>query len=148
MNGYITDTRLKRIINQPIALAQTELRRGSSLTIATISLGIGQYIEIRSLNLQIIKALTSGTLPVFDYNSDTNKSGYTAYGSCSVGLYLNKDTGCSLACVSAYNNDVYTLNPYRKYMFSGISTYNVVVRNNTVNMDFSVVVTGCIKIYN
>ena len=54
MNGYLTTKRYKSLVDLPISLAQTELRRGRYVTCGQVLLTLGQVMRIRCLNLHLI----------------------------------------------------------------------------------------------
>ena len=138
MNGYLTDSRLARIINLPIALPQTELRAGKTLVVGTVNLQRGQRLELRSLSLNVAYLLTVGALP--DY-------AYSAYGIALVSLFYGKSDCTPLAHVYSGSRNVYATDAYRRCVFTSPGEYRILVRNNTNNLDLSVAASGAMKIY-
>jgi len=138
MNGYITDTRLNSIAHLPMAVPETELRSGSTMFVSLIQLAANQTMEIRSLSLQVLKVLTTGVIP---------SSRYGFFGLCSIGVYANGGTGCPLIYVAASNASPVSSNAFRRWTARGPGTYQVIIQNNTWNMDLSVAASGSAKIY-
>lgn len=137
MNGYVTDARAARIVNLPVALAQTELRAGKTLVVATVQLGLGQRLELRTLTLGLLAVLTPGAVPAY-LNS--------ALGLCSAGLYRGTMITSPLAVTQSLGNTT-TVNPFSPCVVATPGTYSVIVSNNTNNTDLSVSVTGTIKLF-
>ena len=135
--GYISDLRYSRVLNTPIALPQTELRRGKTLNIASVTVAAGQSLELRSLTANLLNLLTSGAVPHLH-----NK----ALGYVSVGVYSSTMVCSSAALLTMQSPGVATLNPFIPRIFSAPGTYHVIVSNNTSNIDMTVVVTGTLKL--
>lgn len=134
--GYISGVRFGRVLNVPIALPQTEIRRGKTLKIATVEIGAGQSFEVRSLTSNLLNLLTSGAVPHLH-----NK----ALGYASVGIYSSPMVCSSGALLTMSSPGVATLNPFVPRVFAAPGIYDVVVSNNTSNIDMTVVVSGSIK---
>lgn len=138
MNGYVTDARLNRAVNLPIAFPQTELKAGRSLFVCAFTLTHGQRLELRSLTLHAIRVLTNGVVPELSYTSDK---------MCSVGLYRNSSDCTPLASASVEGAGVAAINCFNRVVVETPGTYSVVVKNNAANVDISVSATGAAKMY-
>lgn len=138
MNGYITPSRLARIIELPVAMAQTEIRRGKMLQVAEITIQQGQTLEFRALTLNLVRILTFGTTPTY-LNS--------AFGLCSVGVYFGPMISSPISYVKITTAGAAIMNPYKRKVMRSPGTYRVLVSNNTNDIDMSVCVTGSMKIY-
>lgn len=138
MTGYVTDQRLSRTLNLPISLPETELRAGKSILVCTLTLVDGQCMHINSLTLKIVQLLTVGVLPVKIYD---------AYGIASVGVYPSGSDATPIAYASSNDNTPYTSNPFCRHTIDGPGSYDVVVRNNTSNINLAVNATGTAKIH-
>lgn len=130
---YVTPSRLDRILSLPLALPQTELRRGRSIQVAVLPLALNESLEIKSLTLHLLKLLTPGQTP--DLNN-------TALGIVSVGIYLTPMLTGSAALVRAYQPGATALNPYSPARFTTPGAYTVIASNNTANVDVAIIVTG------
>jgi hypothetical protein len=130
-------------MNVPICLPQTEMRRGSTLHVASFALLSGQRAEIRSLNLSIVRLFTPGV-----NFSEINKP----FGLASLGVFDDDQMACSpIIGVHAHELGTTSLNPSIRHTLMTPAVYRIVVTNNTgltydTSLDFAVVVTGCIKI--
>ena len=138
MNGYITPQRLSRIVELPIAMAQTELRRGKTIEIAQVTISQGQVLEFRSLTLNLIRILTFGQTPTF-LNS--------AFGVVSVGMYFGPMISSPIAYAKVDTTGASMVNPYKRKVLRSPGTYSVLIANNTNNIDVSVCATGSMKLY-
>jgi hypothetical protein len=136
--GYVNPNRFSRIMSMPVALAQTELRRGKAIQIMQFNLAAGQMLELRCLNLHLLKILTPGIVPSYATR---------ALGVVSVGLYLGPMLTSGAAIVRGYQIGVSQFNSFQARQLRSPGTYTVVVSNNTSNVDVSVAVTGTLKIY-
>ena len=138
MNGFVSQQRADRIAHLPIAFGQTELRAGKTIIVAAFNVLAGQRLEIRSLTLNLVRVLTNGVLPV---------SNYTAYRTCSVGLFRGT-TNCSPLVFALVDGLGTTgVNCFRRAVIEAAGDYRIAVRNHTSNVDLSVVVTGAAKVY-
>lgn len=137
MNGLVTTNRYARTVDLPISFAQTELRAGKSITIAKITLAMHQRLELRSLSIALTTILTPEVLPVF-----LN----TVMNLCSVGLYRGLMLTGPLAAAS-FSEQPTTTNIFSPCAIETPGTYNVIVSNNTSNIDMAVVATGAMKLY-
>lgn len=54
--SLLTENKLLSVFDLPIALPATTLKQGDWLTVATVKLGAGQALSIKSLTLQLIAA--------------------------------------------------------------------------------------------
>lgn len=138
MNGYVTPTRLLRVLDIPISFAQTELRRGKFIQIGQIPIENSQQLHIRSLSIHCVKNLTPGQVPVY---------ATTSLGAVSVGVYFGSTLTSPLALAYVFNLGVSSINPFHVIKCLSPGVYTVLVSNNTTNMDFSVAATGCAKLY-
>jgi hypothetical protein len=134
----VTPAIFSRSLALPIALAQTELRRGKQIQIMQFDLKSGQLLELRCLNLHLIKVLTPGVIP--DY---INRS----LGLASVGVYEGSMLTGAVALVKGLQVGVSQFNQWSVRRFISPGSYEVVISNNTRNIDVSVVVTGTLKVY-
>ena len=138
MNGYVTPTRLLRVLDIPISFAQTELRRGKYIQIAQIPVELNQHLHLRGLAIHVVKNLTPGQVPVY---------ATTSLGTVSVGVYFGSALTSPLALAFVMNLGVAATNPFHVVKMVSPGVYTVVISNNTTNMDFSVAATGCAKLY-
>lgn len=138
MNGFITPSRFERILNLPISMAQTELRRGKTLSIAQVTLEQGQVLEMRALSLHLVRLLTFGEIPEY-LNS--------ALGLCSVGLYFGPMISSPISYTKVTTTGATATNPYVRKRVRCPGVYNVLVSNNTSNIDMSICATGAMTIY-
>lgn len=136
--AYVNTARFAKSVTLPISLPQTELRRGRSLRVASLTLRGGERLELRSLTLQVLKILTPGPLPIY-----TN----TALGAASVGLYLGEALTSPIAWAFVGSVGTASTNPFnvRRVVTPGL--YTVIISNNTSNLDLSVCATGCVRLY-
>lgn len=135
---YITATRYARIVDLPVALPQTEVRRGKQIILGRVTLALGQLLRIRSLVLHVIRNLTPGPLP-----SSMN----TTLGIASVGIYLGPMLTSSPALVRGPTTGSFALNSFGLHDIVTPGNYTVIVANHTDNFDLSVIVTGSLKLY-
>lgn len=135
---YLTLNRFNRILNIPISLAQTELRRSKSLQVTQWVLEVGQRLNLKLLTIQVVKILTPGPLPGY-----TN----TALGTASIGLYLGTSITSPLAWASTNTVGSSICNPFSSHIVATPGLYTVIVSNNTNNLDLSVAATGSMRIY-
>ena len=137
MTGFVTTNRYARCVDMPLCLAQTELRAGKVITLARIVLTLGQRLELRMLALSQLAVLTPGTDPLY-LNA--------ALGMCSAGLYNNTMITSPLGYTYSSGGTT-TSNPYDVCVIESPGTYDVLVSNNTSNLDLSVAVAGVLKLY-
>lgn len=137
--SYLTTSRFKRIVTLPLALAQTELRRGKSVCLGAWVLERHQRLEVRGLCIHVVKVLNPGENPTFLS---------TAMGVASVGLYQGV-TMCSPIAHAQVDAVVGAtmLNPFAIYRVATPGTYTVWCSNNCDNLDLSVVANGCLKLF-
>jgi hypothetical protein len=138
MAGYVTPNYLSRVLSLPVSLTQTELRRGRDIQIMQFDLNLGQVLELRALNLHLIKVLTPGVTPIY-----VNRS----LGLASLGVYEGPMLTGALALVKGANVGVTQFNPWMIRRFVSPGTYTVIVSNNTRNVDLSVAAMGALKLY-
>lgn len=98
----------------------------------------GQVLELRSLNLHLIKVLTPGVIPQY-----VNRS----LGLSSVGVYFGTMLTGAGALVKGLQVGVSQFNQWSVRRFISPGIYTVVVSNNTRNIDISVAITGTLKVY-
>ena len=134
--SLITVTHFDRSLVLPIALPQTELRASKSLQVATWRLALGQRIELRSLHLHLIKLLTPGVDP--QLNNST-------HGIVSVGIYASTMATSAIGVVLCIEPGVAALTGNDPVHITTPGDYNVVVSNNSINVDVSVAVTGAAR---
>ena len=139
MNGFITTQRYSTAFDVPIALPQTELRRGRYINCGQVRLTLGQTLRVRCLNLHLVNIITATATP---------HSFSTALGIVSAGIYLTPMM-CSSACLLvAKSPGIISLNSFAYRDFSTPGTYYFTVSNNTTNVDVSVALTGTVKLLN
>jgi len=139
VNGFVTTQRFGTTFDVPIALPQTELRRGRYINCGQIRLTLGQIMRVRCLNLHLVSIITATALPdIFS----------TSLGIVSAGIYLSPMM-CSSACLLTMQAPgVMSMNSfsYKDYATPGI--YYFTVSNNTTNVDITVALTGAVKLLN
>lgn len=138
MGTYVTPETFDRLLTVPIALPQTELRRGRSMQLASVQLRAGETLELRSLCLHVLRLLTPGVAP------QLNNS---ALGLASVGIYATQMTGSGIGLVHTMSPGATAWNPYVPVRIRTPGTYRVVVSNNAANVDLALIVTGCLKYF-
>ena len=102
------------------------------------NLQAGQLLELRCLNLHLIKVLTPGVIPEY-----VNRS----LGLASVGVYEGPMLTGGGALVKGLQVGVSQFNQWSVRRFISPGTYDVIISNNTRNIDISVAVTGTLKVY-
>lgn len=135
---FVTPAIFSRSLALPIALAQTELRRGKQIQIMQFDLKVGQLLELRCLNLHLMKVLTPGVTPEY-----VNRS----LGLASVGVYEGMMLTGAGALVKGLQVGVSQFNQWSVRRFISPGIYTVVISNNARNIDLSVAVTGTLKVY-
>ena len=136
MSAWVTPNYSTRVLELPLNLSQTELRRNKSIVVARIFLARDQRLELRVLNLAVMGILTPGVIHVY---------ANSPMGLCSVGFYRGQ-TACSpLDCAIALDQTPVAINPFAACVVETPGTYSVIVCNNTSNIDLSVTVTGLLK---
>jgi hypothetical protein len=138
MSRYVTESYFNTVRTLPIALAQTELKRETSLRLCSINLVQGEVLEMHALNLQVIRFLTPGVSP---------SSEISIFGVASVGLQLGGMATGMIGVVPIDNVGVASHVPYQPCRITAPGLYHVVVRNHANNVDMSVSVTGSVKIF-
>lgn len=135
--GYVSPVQFERILNVPVALPQTEIRRSKTLEIVTIDLKSGQSFEVKSLTVHLLNILTSEVPHLKN----------TDLGYVSVNI-SNSPMICSGGSVIRVRNPgAVTLNPYLNRVYSAPGIYTVSVTNNIDNADITVVVSGVLKMH-
>ena len=146
---YMTPERYAAIANLPIALPETELRRGSYVQVAAFKLLPGQRASVRVFALTLTRILTPGIIPDIVNSS---------YGIASAGIYgpIRDYSGIMLCSpfisVSTPGVGTSSLNPYTDHPITTPGLYVVAVFNNTGRasqyaIDVAVCVTGVVKFY-
>jgi len=144
MNGHVTETRLKSIINLHAALPQADLRRGDSIIISSTKLALGESLQIGWLGLQIIKINLSEQTPTRIINS---------LGFVFAGFYmgsfdpLRRPSGLPTNFVSLSGPNVKLMSPFTKRSFAGPDIVTLIVVNNTIDTDVEVMLCGSMKLY-
>ena len=138
MNGFVTDYRLGRVVNIPIAVPQTEVRAGYNFVVGSFNLKAGQRVEIRSLTLKVVQILTVGALPDLSYS---------AYGLALVGVFSGLSDATPLVYSKCVSSSPRTSNPFSVKTIHGPGEYRILVKNCTSNLDLSLCATGSIKLY-
>lgn len=140
---YITTERYASMADLPVCLPETTLRRGSVITLASFKLASGQVAVVRVLNMNITQVETPGVIP--DYIN-------SSFGWCYVGVFAGVMAASPFISTTSYAVGVSGLNPASERIIHSPGLYTVKLVNNTGRtaasaVDFSVVVTGVIKIY-
>lgn len=140
---YVTPERYASIADVPISLPQTELRRGSTIHIASFRLSAGQKAVLRVMGMNILSVFTPGVLA-----DQINAS----FGWCYVGVFSGHMASSPFIYVSASQVGVANLPTTCDKVIASPGVYTVQLVNNTGRtydkaLDLSVCVTGVIKIY-
>ena len=120
--SFITASRLAASYTLPAGLAQTELRRGSAVQVASFQLAQGQVAVMRYLSLNLLRLLSYGVTP------DVVN---TPFGLATVGLYAGTMLTCPLLSVTATGLGCVATDPYKEIVMASPGVYSVVVVNNT-----------------
>src|SRR5258706_11987647 len=80
MRGFVTDERYQAIYDLPIALPQTELRRGRFMPFGAVRIVLGQVMRVRCFSLHLINIITP------DNNPDIFS---TPLGLASAGVFMS-----------------------------------------------------------
>lgn len=135
--SYLTLTGYNRYFTLPIALPETELRTQCSIQVCTFDVRQGMKLELASCHLQVLRILTPGVSPVLADSS---------LGLASVGLLSSTMLSSAVGLVTQNVIGVASLNSDQPVVVTAPGIYQVVVINNSVNVDLSVVVTGMVRI--
>src|ERR1051326_8151685 len=119
---FVHESRYASVIDLPVALPQTEVRRGNAIRVAGITLEPGQRLEIRNFTLNLIRVLSPGVV------SDRIN---TPQGLCSFGLYFGSMLCTPMLLVVAKQVGAVTLNGFVSHSFVTPGYYSAVVFNNT-----------------
>ena len=143
MNGYVSAQRFAAVGSLPVSLPETELRRGSIITVATFALAAGQRASVRLLTLNILRATATQSSP------DAINS---PFGWAAVGLYAGSIVTSPLLYVAGSQIGVTATDPYQDCAIVTPGNYSVRVFNNTgltgqTAVDLAVSVTGMIRFY-
>ena len=135
--SYLTPTVFNKIVTFPASMPETEIRRGKSMLVGTYVVAPGQRLQLKSLHLNVCRILNPGN--AFDL--------INSIGAVNVGLYQASLLTGALALVARNATGVSAFNMFKKCEAWSPGTYTVVVSNNTRNIDFSVCVTGAVKLF-
>lgn len=140
---YVTPERYAAISDLPICLPQTELRRGTTVQIASFRLGPGQRAIIRAMFMNIISVLTPGV------SQDAVNS---SFGWCYAGVFAGHMVSSPFIYVAASQVGVTGLTTTADKVIASPGLYTVMLVNNTGKtpdraIDLAVCVTGVIKFY-
>ena len=137
-----TKNRLDTIRDVPLALPQAQLRRGDSIVVSSFKLALGQKLSLGWLGLQLLK-LSPGT------PQRVNSSLGIIYAGIYAGGFdtLRRPSGTPLQLLSISSPTMKILNPYTHREFSGPDIIEVLVVNNTTNIDVEVMLVGASKFY-
>lgn len=143
MSSYVRQSRRDRVIDIPVSTPQLELRRGSVLRLASVSLQPNEVLVLRALTLTVLAQLNPENV------SDTLN---TPQGLCSVGVYSGSMVSTPLALISTPAAGTVSMNPFRERKLVNPGLYTVILVNNTgrtvsQSADISVCVTGTLKLY-
>jgi hypothetical protein len=144
MNGHVTESRLNTVINIPLALAQTDFRRDTSILLGSVKLSLGQTLQMGWLSLQLIKINLTSAAPV-----RINMMMGLVYMGIFAGSYnpLRRPSGIPLSFVSLSGPNTKIINPYVPRIFSGPDTVDVIIVNNTTDTDVELMAAGSLKLY-
>lgn len=135
--SYLTPANFNKIVNFPVSMPETELRRGKSMIVGTYVLATGQRFQLKSLHLHVCRILNPGLLPDL----------INSIGAVNVGFYQASMLTGALALVSRNGTGVSAYNMFKSCEAWTPGAYTIVVSNNTRNIDFSVSVTGAVKLF-
>lgn len=143
MTGFLTKDAFDLTTNLPIGLAETELRRGDSVQVASFVIEQGQRAVIKYIGLTVLRYLTHGV--VYDFIN-------SGFGIAGVGVYSNGVLCSPLMRLPIGSVGTVSTDPYIETVVSTPGTYTVKVFNNTgrtysTALDLTVSVTGSIRIY-
>jgi len=60
--GYLTESRLKSVVDLPISLPDTTIKQSDYLVVATVNVSAGQRLSLRSLTLQMLSSTVTNSL--------------------------------------------------------------------------------------
>lgn len=140
---YITPERYSAIVDLPICLPQTALRRSDVVQIASFRLERGQTAVVRLLDMNILRILTPGVVPDIINSS---------FGWCYTGVFSGHMAASPFIAVASSEVGITGLNQSYEKIIASPGMYTVKVVNNTGKVythavDLSVCVTGVIKLY-
>ena len=138
MSRYVNQSYFDTVRTLPIVLPQTELKRETSILLASLPLNLGEYMELRSLTLHVIQLLTPGVNP---------SSEVDAIGAASVSVQLGGMATGAIAVVPIASPGAASLDANKPVVIRAPGVYQVYVRNHSNNVDMSVCVTGSAKIF-
>lgn len=136
--SYVTANGYDRFVNLPISLPQAELRRQNYLQICTLPVFQGQRLEVACIHLHLFRILTPGVVP---------QSADTSLGMVCVGLMASTMFSSAVGLVAINQPGCATYNADEPIIITAPGVYNLQVLNNTTNVDLSVVVTGCARLF-
>lgn len=140
---YITPERYARIVDLPVCLPETALRRGDVIQVASFRLSLGQRAVVRLMDLNIVKVLTPGIVPELINSS---------YGWCYAGVFSGYMAASPFISVATSAVGVRSLNSAYERVIASPGVYCVKIVNNTgrtadTAIDLSVSLTGVVKFY-
>ena len=141
--AYMSPERYSQVVDLPICLPETELRRASTIQISSFTLAAGQRAVLRCLNMNVLRVLTPGVEP------DLINS---AYGWVYVGVFAGYMAASPFVVVASSQVGLNELYPNSEKIIASPGTYSVKLVNNTGRtydkaVDLAVCVTGTIKFY-
>jgi|SRR4051812_6497771 hypothetical protein len=140
---YVTQTRLDGILDVSASIPQVELRRGSSIVLAQINLTEGQRLRLRWLSIRLLRLL----------NNPTPVKICTGLGLVYAGIYgsgfdgLSRPSGSPIVGVALNTPSYRALNPYHFRDFTSPDSYEVLLVNNTENVDLDVTASGVLRYF-
>jgi hypothetical protein len=139
--SILSASRFATILDEPIALPQTQLMRGSALLIGSYKLLLGQKASLKWLGLSML-SLPDSPVKLTD-----------AFGLLYAGVYAGgfdqvlDISGVPACIVSTNDNEPRYLNPWAQRVFYGPDILEVVISNNMSNVDVNVSAVGCMRLY-
>lgn len=142
----ISALQVDRLVDVPWSCPQVSLRAKSSLLVAAVRVNLGEALRVRWLGMQIVKmAAPTGAPDPVKLSSNM--------GLCYAGIYsgdfsdVTRPAGSSLVQFSLNQVSVRQMSPHYFRSFTSPDTYALIITNNTLNLDFEVVVTGAARLY-
>ena len=141
--AYITTDRYASIVDLPVCLPETAVRRGNVVQIASFRLTLGQKAVIRVMDMNVLKVLTPGVIP-----DAVNSS----FGWCYLGVFAGYMATSPFASVSASQVGIAGFQSSCEKVIVSPGVYTIKLVNNTGKtaaraLDLAISVTGVIKIY-
>jgi hypothetical protein len=139
MNGYITSSRFNSVLNAPISLPQTELRRGRYIIAGQVKVTLGQVLRVRGFVLHLLALLTPDAQPdIFN----------TALGLISASINPSQMICSGPLRIGATSPGAVSFNSFSYKDFAAPGVYYWIVSNNTTNVDVTVALSGVAQILN